>query len=101
MATPSPFHIRRYDSFRDLLCAKEICTRKEEYAMNLSFLNWLWDELVNDEIVDPTEVDIDEVSKEFLLTETECTEEDYENYKSQFSQYCATANERPEWDVEE
>lgn len=69
--------------------------------MKLSFLNWLYDELVNDEIVDPTEVDIDELSKEFLLTETECTEEDYQNYKDQFTQHCESVSESPEWDVEE
>lgn len=69
--------------------------------MKLSFLNWLYDELVNDEIIDPAEVDIDELSKEFLLTETECTEEDYQNYKDQFIQNCESVSESPEWDVEE
>lgn len=69
--------------------------------MKLSFLNWLYDELVNDEIIDPTEVDIDELSKEFLLTETECTEEDYQNYKDQFTQHFESVSESPEWDVEE
>lgn len=69
--------------------------------MKLSFLNWLYDELVNDEIIDPAEVDIDELSKEFLLTETECTEEDYQNYKDQFTQNCESVSESPEWDVEE
>lgn len=69
--------------------------------MKLSFLNWLYDELVNDEIIAPAEVDIDELSKEFLLTETECTEEDYQNYKDQFTQHCEAVSESPEWDVEE
>lgn len=66
----------------------------------MSYKEWLYAELQNDEVIDPDEVELDELSEEMLLDTTELTEDDLENYKNQFKEHCAAQGEEPDWDME-
>lgn len=66
----------------------------------MSFKEWLYAELQNDEVIDPDEVDLEELSEDMLLAETEVTEDDLENYKNQFREHCESTGDTPDWDLD-
>ena len=67
----------------------------------MSFKEWLYGELVNDGIIDESEVDVDDITEEYLITSTDVEEADIENYKNQFKDYCKDVGATPDWDVDE
>ena len=67
----------------------------------MSFTNWLYDELVNDEVISPDEYDVDSLSQTVLLAETELTEAELEDYRGSFEDYCNAECVQPDWDLPE
>ena len=67
----------------------------------MSFKEWLYDELVNDDVIDSEEVELYELTESFLMDTTELTEDDLEAYRSQFVEHCENKGVTPEWDVDE
>ena len=65
----------------------------------MSFKEWLYEQLVNDDIIDDS-TSVEEVSEAMLLEDTELEEYDIENYRSQFVEHCAGLGVQPKWDVE-
>ena len=66
----------------------------------MSFKEWLYDELVNDGVIDSDEVEADELTVDFLMETTELDECDIETYREQFAEHCSSYQELPIWDVE-
>ncbi len=74
--------------------------QEEEIKLpEMSFKEWLYDELMTDEVIDES-WDSCEINKWDLLEATDMEEADFENYWADFSQYCASIKARPVWDVE-
>lgn len=65
----------------------------------MSFREWLYYELLDDGVIDDT-YDEDDLSFNQLITETSLSEEDYEQYKSEFEEHCELISQTPIWDVE-
>lgn len=63
----------------------------------MSFRDWLYSELVDDGIIDNDYED--DFTIEQLYAETELTEDMYEQYKSEFEDYCESIDQEPDWDV--
>lgn len=67
----------------------------------MSFKEWLYDELINDDVISPDEYDVDELTVTLILSSTEVEEDDLENYKEQFEEHCDSNGEEPIWDLED
>lgn len=65
----------------------------------MSFKEWLYDQLVNDGIIDNS-TELEELTEAMLLEDTEVDIYDIENYREQFLEHCAAIGASPVWDVE-
>lgn len=65
----------------------------------MSFKEWLYEELMNNGVIDDT-FDEDEIDLNTLYTETELDEDSYDQYKREFEEHCALIGQEPIWDVE-
>lgn len=66
----------------------------------MSYKEWLFDELCNDGVISEEEVDMEEVTENFLLETTELDTYDLANYREQFENHCKNCGVTPVWDVE-
>jgi hypothetical protein len=66
----------------------------------MSFKEWLYTELINDGIIDE-DTDLEDITEQMLLEDTEVDTADIENYREQFRDHCNGIGEEPVWDVEE
>lgn len=65
------------------------------------YSDWLYLQLENDGVIDTDEVDVSEITEEFLLESTELEKSDLDNYVNQFAEHCKTLGCTPIFDVEE
>lgn len=65
-----------------------------------SFKEWLYAQLVGDEIIGEDDYDMDELDELTLLSETDLEQDDLENYKAEFEQHCASIGSQPDWDLD-
>lgn len=66
----------------------------------MSYKEWLYAELENEGVINPLEVDVDELDKDYLLQTTDVEEDDLDNYAAQFEEHCANRGETPIWDLD-
>ena len=66
----------------------------------MGFREWLSSELVNDGVID-TDVEIDEITKQMLLEDTELGVDDIEVYEDQYREYCKGMGYDPVIDLPE
>ena len=64
----------------------------------MSFKEWLYDELLTAGTIDE---DFDEdFTFDQLNSETDLTEDEYEQYKHEFEEHCEMISQTPIWDVD-
>lgn len=66
----------------------------------MSFKEWLYDQLVNEEVIYEDDVDKDEFTKDFILSATDLEESDINNYEAQFIEHCDGMAVEPELDLD-
>lgn len=66
----------------------------------MSFREWLLSELVNDGIVD-AEMEVEELTKQMLLEDTELGVDDIEIYEDQYREHCKGMGFEPDIDLPE
>lgn len=66
----------------------------------MSYREWLYYQLIGDEVIDEDDYTTEELTKEVILQETEVEELDLENYESQFIEHCKGLGVDPDWDLE-
>ena len=54
----------------------------------MSFKEWIYAELINDGIISPDEVSVEELDADYLYECTDLEEADFVNYECQFKEYC-------------
>ena len=67
----------------------------------MSFREWLYAQLVADEVIDNEETTIEDLSKDMLITETSLYEDDIKSYENDFREYCDNTDQEPDWDLPE
>lgn len=67
----------------------------------MSFREWLYAQLVADEVIDNEETTVEDLSKDMLITETSLYEDDIESYENDFREYCDNTDQEPDWDLPE
>lgn len=67
----------------------------------MSYVEWLYAELVEEGFIDEDSYSPDELTKTVLLTETEIEEADLDNYENEFVAHCRTYGETPIMDLED
>lgn len=65
-----------------------------------TFKNWLYCELVSEGSIDE-DTSLDELTEDFLITETDVDSYDIAAYKQQYADECERRNVTPVWDVME
>ena len=65
----------------------------------MSFKEWLHSTLIQEGVIDD-DFD-DDFDFDQLMTETELSHEDYEQYKEEFNRHCESIGQTPIWDVED
>ena len=66
-----------------------------------SFVEWLYDQLVNDEVIESCDVELEDITKSFLLESTELDEDDIDQYYSEYCEACKNAGAEPDNDLSE
>lgn len=67
---------------------------------SMSYKEWLHAELIGDDEISE-ETDVDEISRDFLLTQTDVDESDLEDYHGQFINACEINGWEPVEDLPE
>ena len=65
----------------------------------MSFKTWLYNQLCADAVISEDYVEEDEITKDFLMLETDLLEDDIETYRNEFIAHCQTLGEQPDWDL--
>lgn len=65
----------------------------------MSFRNWLYETLIGEDIIDPVEIDVDELDIDILIATTDLEENDIDNYRIQFEESCRHEGITPDFDI--
>jgi hypothetical protein len=66
----------------------------------MSFREWLYDQLLADDLIDEDMYTADDINEDMMLTETDLESYDIDIYRDQFEEHCKSVGVEPEWDVD-